>query len=229
MSISSSESEFRAWKPEAKKSLSMIQNLPCKLTPLRQLVNSEFSSQNGYSFLSWDLWLFICDDVLFVLDVFPAFVNPYAIVFLFPPVPAILEAIIFEIMRCSKHPSKHPNIQACSKHPSTHPNIHPSISMHRSIQTSKQSSQFTNSTPQPTRQRNEASLKGAPRRILILNSRSYAAVFLLVFLCPFFHKATQSPWQWQCPEWNALGDQRNLSVVCIKRTMTYFGLVMNDE
>ena len=102
-------------------------------------------------------------------------------------------------MRCSKHPSKHPNIQACSKHPSTHPNIHPSISMHRSIQTSKQSSQFTNSTPQPTRQRNEASLKGAPRRILILNSpkpfkimrllkgisRSYAAVFLLVFLCPF--------------------------------------------
>ena len=97
-------------------------------------------------------------------------VNPYAIVFLFPPVPAILEAIIFEIMRCSKHPSKHPNIQACSKHPSTHPNIHPSISMHRSIQTSKQSSQFTNSTPQPTRQRNEASLKGAPRRILILNS-----------------------------------------------------------
>ena len=135
----------------------------------------------------------VCDDVLFVLDVFPAFVNPYAIVFLFPPVPAILEAIIFEIMRCSKHPSKHPNIQACSKHPSTHPNIHPSISMHRSIQTSKQSSQFTNSTPQPTRQRNEASLKGAPRRILILNSRSYAAVFLLVFLCPFFHKATQSP------------------------------------
>ena len=133
-------------------------------------------------------------------------VNPYAIVFLFPPVPAILEAIIFEIMRCSKHPSKHPNIQACSKHPSTHPNIHPSISMHRSIQTSKQSSQFTNSTPQPTRQRNEASLKGAPRRILILNSpkpfkimrllkgisRSYAAVFLLVFLCPFSHKATQS-------------------------------------
>lgn len=174
-----------------------------------------YSSQNGYSFLSWDLWLFICDDVLFVLDVFPAFVNPYAIVFLFPPVPAILEAIIFEIMRCSKHPSKHPNIQACSKHPSTHPNIHPSISMHRSIQTSKQSSQFTNSTPQPTRQRNEASLKGAPRRILILNSpkpfkimrllkgisRSYAAVFLLVFLCPFSHKATQSHWQWQCPEW----------------------------
>ena len=157
----------------------------------------------------------VCDDVLFVLDVFPAFVNPYAIVFLFPPVPAILEAIIFEIMRCSKHPSKHPNIQACSKHPSTHPNIHPSISMHRSIQTSKQSSQFTNSTPQPTRQRNEASLKGAPRRILILNSpkpfkimrllkgisRSYAAVFLLVFLCPFSHKATQSHWQWQCPEW----------------------------
>ena len=148
----------------------------------------------------------VCDDVLFVLDVFPAFVNPYAIVFLFPPVPAILEAIIFEIMRCSKHPSKHPNIQACSKHPSTHPNIHPSISMHRSIQTSKQSSQFTNSTPQPTRQRNEASLKGAPRRIRILNSpkpfkimrllkgisRSYAAVFLLVFLCPFSHKTTQS-------------------------------------
>ena len=148
----------------------------------------------------------VCDDVLFVLDVFPAFVNPYAIVFLFPPVPAILEAIIFEIMRCSKHPSKHPNIQACSKHPSTHPNIHPSISMHRSIQTSKQSSQFTNSTPQPTRQRNEASLKGAPRRILILNSpkpfkimrllkgisRSYAAMLLLVFLCPFSHKATQS-------------------------------------
>ena len=144
----------------------------------------------------------VCDDVLFVLDVFPAFVNPYAIVFLFPPVPAILEAIIFEIMRCSKHPSKHPNIQACSKHPSTHPNIHPSISMHRSIQTSKQSSQFTNSTPQPTRRRNEASLKGAPRRILILNSpkpfkimrllkgisRSYAAVFLLVFLCPFSHR-----------------------------------------
>ena len=141
----------------------------------------------------------VCDDVLFVLDVFPAFVNPYALVFLFPPVPAILEAIIFEIMRCSKHPSKHPNIQACSKHPSTHPNIHPSISMHRSIQTSKQSSQFTNSTPQPTRQRNEASLKGAPRRILILNSpkpfkimrllkgisRSYAAVFLLVFLSIF--------------------------------------------
>ena len=171
-----------------------------------------YSSQNGYSFLSWDLWLFICDDVLFVLDVFPAFVNPYAIVFLFPPVPAILEAIIFEIMRCSKHPSKHPNIQACSKHPSTHPNIHPSISMHRSIQTSKQSSQFTNSTPQPTRRRNEASLKGAPRRILILNSpkpfkimrllkgisRSYAAVFLLVFLCPFSHKATQSHSQWQC-------------------------------
>ena len=141
----------------------------------------------------------VCDDVLFVLDVFPAFVNPYAIVFLFPPVPAILEAIIFEIMRCSKHPSKHPNIQACSKHPSTHPNIHPSISMHRSIQTSKQSSQFTNSTPQPTRQRNEASLKGAPRRILILNSpkpfkimrllkgisRSYAAVFCLYFCVHF--------------------------------------------
>ena len=38
----------------------------------------------------------VCHDVLFVLDVFPAFVNPYAIVFLFPPVPAILEAIIFE-------------------------------------------------------------------------------------------------------------------------------------
>ena len=53
----------------------------------------------------------VCHDVLFVLDVFPAFVNPYAIVFLFPPVPAILEAIIFEIMSCSKHPSKHPSIQ----------------------------------------------------------------------------------------------------------------------
>ena len=162
-----------------------------------------YSSQNGYSFLSWDLWLFICDDVLFVLDVFPAFVNPYAIVFLFPPVPAILEAIIFEIMRCSKHPSKHPNIQA-------HPNIHPSISMHRSIQTSKQSSQFTNSTPQPTRQRNEASLKGAPRRIRILNSpkpfkimrllkgmsRSYAAVLLLVFLCPFSHRPLDCQSHW---------------------------------
>ena len=41
----------------------------------------------------------VCDDVLFVLDVFPAFVNPYAIVFMFPSVPASLEAIIFKIMR----------------------------------------------------------------------------------------------------------------------------------
>ena len=145
-------------------------------------------------------------------------------------------------MRCSKHPSKHPNIQACSKHPSTHPNIHPSISMHRSIQTSKQSSQFTNSTPQPTRQRNEASLKGAPRRILILNSpkpfkimrllkgisRSYAAVLLLVFLSIFSqgHSIALTMTMSGMNHIHALGDQRNLSVVCIKRTMTYFGLVL---
>ena len=146
----------------------------------------------------------VCDDVLFVLDVFPAFVNPYAIVFLFPPVPAILEAIIFEIMRCSKHPSKHPNIQACSKHPSTHPNIHPSISMHRSIQTSKQSSQFTNSTPQPTRQRNEASLKGAPRRILILNSpKPFKIMRLLKGIWPAYRWQAWMP-AWMMYRWQAV-------------------------
>ena len=120
-----------------------------------------------------------------------------------------------EMLQTSLQTSKHPSMLQTSKpwYPSTHPNIHPSISMHRSIQTSKQSSQFTNSTPQPMCQRNEASLKGAPRRIRILNSpkpfkimrllkgisRSYAAVFLLVFLCPFSHKATQAHWQWHKP------------------------------
>ena len=93
----------------------------------------------------------MCDDVLFVLDVFPAFVNPYAIVFLFPPVPAILEAIIFEIMRCSKHPSKHPNIQACSKHPSLgiQAHIQTYIQAYLCIAASKHPSSQVNSPTQP--------------------------------------------------------------------------------
>ena len=91
----------------------------------------------------------VCDDVLFVLDVFPAFVNPYAIVFLFPPVPAILEAIIFEIMRCSKHPSKHPSMLQTSKNTSKHTSKHIYASQHPNIQAVKSIHQLNPTTHAP--------------------------------------------------------------------------------